>query len=123
MIKNFNEVRLLGNVGRTSELRYTKNNTPVIDFTLATSKKWKTRDGEERQDTAWHKVICWGKTAETVSKIIKTGDLVYVDGEISYRQYDKKEEDGSITPRQVTEIESTRVFRMESPRNESINKE
>ena len=51
MIRNFNEVKLLGNVGRAPELRQTSQGTPVTDFSLATTKKWKTKDGEERTDT------------------------------------------------------------------------
>ena len=59
MNKNINEVRLLGNVGRAPKLRYTSTNTAVTDFTLATSKNWVTKDGEERSKTTWHKVVCW----------------------------------------------------------------
>ena len=58
MIRNFNEVRLLGNVGRTPELRQTqKNNMPVTDFSLATTKRWYTKEGEEKMLTHWHKIV------------------------------------------------------------------
>ncbi len=109
MIRNFNTAQLLGNVGREPELRTTTNGTSVTDFSLATTKKWITKEGEERSDTQWHKIVAWGKLAESVCKIIGKGDLVLVDGEISYRQYEKDGETKSIT-----EIESNRILRMES---------
>ena len=108
MIRNFNRVELLGNVGRVPELRQTQNGTPVTDFSLATTKKWKTKEGEEKTETQWHKIVCWGRLAESVCKVVGKGDLVFVFGEISYREYEK---DGD--KRTITEIEGTQVLRME----------
>ena len=64
--------------------------------------------------THWHKIVLWGKNAESAAQIIKKGDLVLVDGEISYRSYEK---DGET--RQVTEIECNRFLLMESKGNDN----
>ena len=111
MIRNFNKTQQLGNLGRTPVLRKTSNGTPVTDFSLATTSRWLTKDNEERTKTEWHKVVVWGRLAESVCQIAEKGDLVYVEGKITYREYEK---DG--IKRQITEIEGNQVLKMESKR-------
>jgi single-strand DNA-binding protein len=90
---------------RTPELRQTQAGIFVTDFSVATTERWKTKEGEEKTNTYWHKVVCWSRTAETVAKIVEKGDLVHVTGKITYRQYEK---DGVV--KNVAEIEAERVI-------------
>lgn len=91
MIRNINKVTLIGNVGRKPELRKTSNDSLITDFNLAMTKQWRNQAGEEKFETTWVRVICWAGLAETVSKILNTGDLVYVEGRLSNRTIDKED--------------------------------
>ena len=94
------------------ELRQTKTETPVTDFSIAMSEKWRTKNNEERSETTWAKIVCWGRLAESIVPVIEKGDLVYVEGKLSNRSYEK---DG--VSRQVTEIEAFNVLKMDSSRS------
>ena len=97
------------------ELRRTQNSdTPVTDFSIAMSEKWRTKAGEDRSETTWAKIVCWGRQAELIVPIIEKGDLVYVEGKLSNRTYEK---DG--VTRQVTEVEAFNVLKMDSSRGSS----
>lgn len=94
------------------ELRHTQSEIPVTDFSVAMSEKWRTKNNEERSETTWAKIVCWGRLAESIVPIIEKGDLVYVEGKLSNRSYEK---DG--VSRQVTEIEAFNVLKMDSSRS------
>lgn len=94
----------------TPELRKTATDVSVTDFSIATTERWKSsKTGEERSETNWIKVVCWNNLAETVTRIIGKGDLVYVEGKITSRVYEK---DG----KQYTaiEVKADNVLIMES---------
>lgn len=91
------------------ELRRTSSDVAVTDFPLATTEKWKSKTGEDRSETTWTKIVCWGRLAETTVQYIERGDLVYVEGKISNRKYEK---DGQII--NVTEVEACQVLRCDS---------
>jgi len=95
-----NKVILVGNLGKDPELRYTPSGTAVCTFSLATSERFKNKQGEQQEKTEWHKVIFWEKLAEICEQYLKRGDRVYVEGSLEYRQYEDKE--GQT--RYVTEI-------------------
>ena len=100
------------------ELRQTKTETPVTDFSIAMSEKWRTKDGVDKSETTWAKIVCWGRLAESVVPIIEKGDLVYLEGKLSNRNYEK---DG--VSRQVTEVEASNVLKMDSSRNSQSDAE
>jgi len=79
---------------------------------MAMTERWKSKTGEERSETAWVKIVCWGRLAETVSNLLSKGDLVFVEGKITTREYTDKEG----TRRFVTEVEANNVLKMESSR-------
>lgn len=83
----------------------------MTDFSVAMSEKWRTKTGEEKSETTWAKIVCWGRLAESIVPIVEKGDLVYVEGKLSNRSYEK---DG--VTRQVTEIEAFNVLKMDSAR-------
>jgi len=77
----FQQITLIGNLGRDPEMRYTPSGTEVADFSMATSRRW-TKDGETQEETIWWKVTCWGRLASTVSEHLAKGRQVMVLGEV-----------------------------------------
>ena len=84
-----NKVILVGNVGRDPESRYLPNGDPVVGLSLATTEKWKGKDGSKQEATQWHRVSFFGKLAEIVGEYVKKGSQIYVEGRIEYREYEK----------------------------------
>lgn len=82
-----NKAILLGNVGKTPEIRTFDNGNKVASFSVATTEKWIDRDGEKKEYTEWHNVSVMGKTAEFVEKYVKKGAQVLVEGKIRTRSY------------------------------------
>lgn len=80
-----NKVIIMGNVGNEPELTYTQGGMAVCKFSVATSKKMK--DGSEK--TSWHRCVSFGKTGEAIRQYIGKGSGIYIDGELSYGQYEK----------------------------------
>ena len=96
-----NKVILVGHLGRDPELRYAQSGTAVANATLATSERRKDRDGEWTDQTEWHRLVFFGKTAETLARYCKKGKQIYVEGRIQTRSWDDKE---SGQKRYTTEI-------------------
>ncbi len=95
-----NKVILIGNLGRDPELRYTPSGSAVTKFSLATSMRWKDRDGQQQERTDWHNIVAFGRQAEICNEYLKKGSQVYVEGRIQTRSYDDK--DGN--KKYITEI-------------------
>ena len=85
-----NKVLLIGNLGRDPEVRTTPSGQSVASFTLATSRRWKDRDGNRQEQTEWHNIVVWGKQAETASQYLTKGKQIYVEGRIQTRSWDDK---------------------------------
>jgi single-strand DNA-binding protein len=100
MAKSLNRVQLIGNLTRDPELRYTEKGTAVCTFGLATNRTWTTETGEKTQETEFHRIVCFGKLAETCDQYLTKGGKVYVSGRLHTRSYPRK--DG--TEKTVTEI-------------------
>ena len=101
-----NKVILVGNLGRDAELRYTPGGAAVASLNLATTEVWNDRSSGQRQEkTEWHRVVVWGKTAESLSEYLTKGKQIYVEGRLQTRQWDDK--DGN--KRYTTEVRGDRV--------------
>ena len=83
----YNKIILLGNLGSDPELRYMSSGDPVCNFSVATNRRFVTRDGENREETNWFRVNAWGKLAETCNQYLEKGRLVYVEGQLNLRDY------------------------------------
>lgn len=94
-----NKVILIGNVGKDPEIRQVGDNK-VANFTIATSERYKDKNGEVKEQTEWHNIVIWGAVAGVVEKYVGKGSQVYVEGKIRTRSYDDK--DGN--KRYTTEI-------------------
>ena len=95
-----NKVILVGNLGKDPELRYTPSGTAVATFSLATTERYKDRDGNRQEKTEWHNIVAWRQLAEICGKFLHKGKQVYIEGKIQTRSYDDR--DGN--KRYITEI-------------------
>ncbi|MBM63760.1 MAG: single-stranded DNA-binding protein [Acidobacteria bacterium] len=101
-----NRVILVGNIGKDAEVRYTAGGSAVSTLSLATTEVWNDRTSGQRQErTEWHRVVVWGKQAETLSEYLTKGRQIYVEGRLQTRQWEDKE--GS--KRYTTEVRTDRV--------------
>lgn len=94
-----NKVQLIGRLGIDPEVK-TFDNGQMTRLSIATSDRYKNNKGEQVEDTQWHNVIAWGKTAEIAEKYLKKGQEVGIVGRLQTRQYDDK--DGN--KRYMTEV-------------------
>jgi single-strand DNA-binding protein len=100
-----NKVILVGNLGRDAELRYTPGGAAVSTLNLATTEVFKDREGQKKEDTQWHRVILWGKTAESLQDYLTKGKQIYVEGKLQTRKW--KDKDGN--DKYTTEVRGDRV--------------
>ena len=101
MQKNsLNKVILIGNLGQDPEARFTPQGTAVTNLSVATNESWKDQSGELQERTEWHKVVMYGRMAETASEYMKKGQMVYVEGRLHTREW----EDQNQIKRRTTEI-------------------
>src|SRR3989440_7135667 len=100
-----NKVILVGNLGRDAELRYTPGGAAVATINMATTEVWNDKAGQKQEKTEWHRVVLWGKSAESLAEYLTKGKQIYVEGRLQTRQWDDK--DGN--KRYTTEIKCDRV--------------
>lgn len=87
-----NQVNLIGRVGRDPEVKSFNNGGKIVNVTIATSERWKTRDGEAKEETQWHRVTITGeKMAEIVERYVTKGDMLCVTGKLVYREWTDKD--------------------------------
>src|SRR5262245_17666377 len=100
-----NKVILVGNLGRDAELRYTPSGAAVATINMATTEVWNDKGGQRQEKTEWHRVVLWGKSAESLAEYLTKGKQIYVEGRLQTRQWDDK--DGN--KRYTTEIRGDRI--------------
>lgn len=82
-----NKILIIGNLGSDPEMRYTPNGNPVTSFTVATNRRYRTSEGENREETEWFRISAWNRLAETCNQYLQRGSKVYVEGRLSSRTY------------------------------------
>ena len=95
-----NKVIIVGNLGQDPEARFTPQGTAVTNLSVATNESWKNQSGETQERTEWHRVVMYGKMAETASEYMKKGQMVYVEGRLQTNEW----EDQNQVKRKTTEI-------------------
>lgn len=85
---SLNKVLLIGNVGKDPEIKTFASGNKVAQITLATSERYKDRNGEQKEETEWHSVQAFGKLADVVERFVHKGSLLYLDGKIRTRSYE-----------------------------------
>ena len=97
---SLNKVMLIGNLGKDPEVRYTAAGTAVASFSVATSEKFKNKNGEWEEKTEWHNVTLWARLAEIAGEYLAKGKTVYIEGRLQTRKW--QDRDGK--DRYTTEI-------------------
>ncbi len=98
-----NKAILVGNLGRDAEVKVTASGQSVASFSIATTETW-TKDGEKKEKTEWHRIVLWGRQADTLQPYLTKGKQIYVEGRIETRQWEK---DGQ--KHYTTEIKADRI--------------
>lgn len=99
---SLNKVMLIGNVGRDPEVRYLEGNNgaKVATFTLATTERYRDRNGDVRENTEWHNIVAWRNNADVAERFVRKGTQLYIEGRIRTRSWD----DQTGNKRYTTEI-------------------
>lgn len=101
-----NKVILVGNLGRDAELRYTPGGAPVATLNMATTEVWNDKaSGQKQEKTEWHRVVLWGKSAESLQEYLTKGKQIYVEGRLQTRKWQDKDGNDKYT----TEIRGDRI--------------
>lgn len=120
---NLNKVSIIGNLTQDPIVRALPSGTSVTSFTVATNYSWRDSDSKERQKTTeFHPVVAWGRLGEIVSKYLKKGDRVYLEGRLNTRNW----EDAKGMKRNRTEIVASQLIMLggkSGPKSEKINAE
>ena len=95
-----NKVQLIGYLGQDPEIVTLESGSKLAKFSMATSDSYRNAQGEKVEDTQWHNIVAWGKTAEIVENYLLKGKQVAVEGKLVHRSYETKEGD----TRRITEI-------------------
>jgi len=101
---NYNKVILAGNVTRNPELSYLPSQTAVCKFGMAVNRKYKTKDGQQKEEILFIDCTAWGKSAETIQKYVKKGSGLLVDGRLRLEQWQAK--DGTNRSRHSVTVEA-----------------
>jgi single-strand DNA-binding protein len=95
-----NRVQLIGNVGNDPEIKTLENGKKLAHLNIATNDKYTNDKGEKVEQTEWHRVTAWGKTAEIIEKYVVKGKEVAIEGKLTHRSYD----DSNGEKRYITEV-------------------
>ena len=84
-----NKVQLIGNLGKDPEIRVSQiGGRKSVSFSLATSRRYRDNNGEQKEDTQWHNIVGWGKIADIVEQLgVSKGTTLYVEGRLSNRSW------------------------------------
>jgi len=88
---SLNRVMLIGRLGRDPDIRYTQSGNAVVNFSIATTERWKDRQGERQERTEWHDIVAWDHLADLVQTHLKKGSQIYVEGRLQTRNWEDKQ--------------------------------
>ena len=88
---SINKVILIGNLGRDPEMRYTQGGTAVCQLSIATTRTYTNKSNDRVEETEWHRVVVWGKQAESCNQYLTKGRQAYIEGRLQTRNYDDKD--------------------------------
>lgn len=109
-MSSLNKAMIIGRLGQDPEVRYTQSNTAVATLSVATTERFKDRNGEQQERTEWHRVVAWGRLAEICQEYLKKGSLVYFEGPIQTNEWEDKEGQKRYT----TEIKALNMQMLDS---------
>ena len=100
-----NKAMLIGNLGADPELRYTQSGVAVASLRIATSRRWKDKEGQQQEQTEWHNIVAWDRLGEICNEYLHKGSKIYVEGRLQTRKW----QDQSGNDRYTTEIVASDV--------------
>ena len=86
-----NRVQLIGRVGNDPEVKSFEGGKKLATVSVATSESYKNEKGERVEQTEWHRIVAWGKTAEIIEQFVTKGREIAIDGKLTHRSYDDKD--------------------------------
>lgn len=86
-----NKVILIGNLGADPDIKRIQDGTPVATFSVATSDRWKDKDGQMQEQTEWHRIVAWRRLAEVCGEYLHKGSKVYIEGKLQTRKWQDKD--------------------------------
>lgn len=101
-----NKVILVGNLGKDPEIKKTTSGQSITLFSVATSNSWVNKEGQKQENTEWHRIVVWGKLAETCAEYLAKGRKVYVEGRLQTRSW----EDSNGQKKYTTEVVAGQVL-------------
>jgi len=99
-----NKAIIVGYLGADPDVKYLPSGDPVASMSIATSERWKDKDGERQEKTEWHRVVAFNRLADICGQYLSKGSLVYIEGRIQTRSWDDRE---TGVRRYATEIVAT----------------
>ena len=105
MASSVNKVILIGRLGKDPDIRYTPGGSAVANFSIATDESYKDKNNEKQKKTEWHNLVVWGNSVDAfVKPYLHKGDLVYVEGKLQTRSWEKDGVKKYTTEINVTDI-------------------
>ncbi len=112
-----NKVILIGNLGKDPEVRNLESGATVANFTMATTETYKDKTtGEKKEITEWHNIVLWSSLAEVAAKYLHKGDMIYIEGKLRTRSWEKE----GVT-RYITEVLGNTMNMLSTRRTSSDN--
>ena len=112
MARGVNKVILIGHLGQDPQVRHTQDNRTVTNLRVATTDQWTDRtSGDRREATEWHRVVCFGRTAEIAEQYLRKGSMIYVEGSLRTSSYERegvKHYNTDVIARTVNMLDSRR---------------
>ena len=101
-----NTVQLIGHVGQEPEIKTLDGGRKMANITIATNEVYYKENGDKVENTEWHRVVAWGKTAEIIEKYVVKGKEIAIEGKLTHRSYDDKNGE----KRYITEVVANDVL-------------
>jgi single-strand DNA-binding protein len=105
-----NKVLLIGRLGGDPEVRYAPSGNAVANFSMATNRSYKDKDGNQQEQTEWHRIVAWSRLAEFSKQYLHKGMRVYIEGRLQYREW----QDQNGVKRNVTDVIANDIQMLES---------
>ena len=105
-----NKVMLIGRLGADPEVRYVPSGSAVANFTLATNRSFKDKEGKIQEQTDWHRIVAWSRLAEFAKQYLRKGMRVYIEGRLQYREW----QDQNGVKRNATDVVANDIQMLES---------
>ena len=117
---SLNKTMLIGHVGQDPEVRFVgaagDTNTKVATFNLATTERFKDRNGEVKENTEWHSIVAWRGLADLAERYIRKGTQLYIEGRLKTRSW----QDQNGVTRYLTDIVADKIDLLSRPKDSAI---